>query len=140
MAWKEKLAIAKEVIQTISTASSVMVATSLILDILKYIDIVNKHFLPVPILVVILYIVLKFLPTGISQIKKELKQSINKDTFSESEMKELLELKQIIEQKTQVEVMANEPIVFVDDNGNEYVQRNHARISIPPHISPREEL
>lgn len=131
---KERLAIAKEIVQTISTASSIMVATTMILEIFQYINAINKSFLPLPIVAVICYIVGRFLPTGISQIKKLVEQTIQRDTFTEAELKELNEIKAIIDGKVNhvLETSRNEPVsentiveipVFIDEDGNEYVRR-----------------
>lgn len=87
----------RELLDVLSTAGSIATACMVVLQIAQILSL-SSTFLPIPIIAAGIYIAVKFIPVGIKTIKKQLlKRDI--ESLTDDEIKELEELKSIIDEK-----------------------------------------
>lgn len=127
----------RELLDIMSTAGAVSTAVMVVLQIAKILSL-SSTLLPIPIIAGCIYIALKFIPMGIKTIKKQLlKRDI--ESLTEDEIKELEELKSIIDEKcttirntprtsvsepiTNSHTTTTLPSVYQDNEGREYVRQ-----------------
>lgn len=134
MTLKDKLMKIREVLDSLQTAFTISSVTIIVLQILNVISI-SATVIPLPIVLGVLYLLVKCIPVSISSIKKLLKNK-NFD-LTEEEIKDLTDIQTIINDKctTINGQMTNrsEPIsqntdnvtpsVYVDIKGIEYIKR-----------------
>ena len=114
----------RDIIEFIATISSISSAASIILVVAKIITISATWIIPFPVLLIICYCLLKFIPIGYEKIKAMVQEHVTDES-------QLNELKSIIDDKvstlhepTNTTTARTSHTVYVDNHLNEYVRRN----------------
>jgi hypothetical protein len=118
----------REYLEIFVTASSIVSITVILLNIIKLITL-SSSLLPLPLILAGLYLATKFIPMGVTAIKKQLLRR-NVESMTEDEIKELEDMKTIIDDKCSSiksrtpRTTLTEPIsTYTDNRGNIFVKK-----------------